>query len=111
MRLEEGLADEVVFRVFQFVMCKTALQNSLTNKVAAKCRACNVPMVFSYYVRSLGDPWYIEESERIVDDERFGGLSLLELADDHSWRGKTRPMFFEAHQTVCANHPCVIANA
>ena len=92
--LEEGLADEVVFRVFQFVLCKTALQNPLTDKVAAKCRACNVPMVFSFYVRSLSDPWYIEESERIVADERFGGLSLyensslLELAEDHSWRGK-----------------------
>ncbi|MBP5639956.1 MAG: hypothetical protein J6X55_10790, partial [Victivallales bacterium] len=73
--LDEGLADEVVFRVFNFVLCKTALKNPLTDKVAEKCRQCHVPMVFSHYVRNLNDPWYIEESERIVSHERFAGLS------------------------------------
>ena len=92
--LEEGLADEVVFRVFNFVICQTALQNPLTDKVAEKCRQYHVPMVFSFYVRNLNDPWYIEEAERIVSDERFAGLVLYEnsflrdLAEDHSWRGK-----------------------
>ena len=52
-------------------------------------------MEFSFNVHSFSYSWYIEESKRIVADERFAGISLYEnsslpeLADDHSWHGKT----------------------
>jgi len=93
--LEEGLIDETVFRVFNFEMCKTALQNPLTEKVAVKCQECNVPMVFSFYVRSVTDPWYIEEVKRILNDGRFAGISLYEnssiyeLAENNTWQAKS----------------------
>ena len=92
--LEEGLIDETVFRVFNFEMCKNALQNPLTEKVAAKCKACKVPMVFSFYVRSVTDPWYLDEVKRILDDQRFAGISLyenssmLELDANNNWSGR-----------------------